>query len=440
MTALEPAIHEFQLIRDAAVRTAGWSSSQISSRQLTAWYRDTVVPAIHFIWELSAFRSAARWALDHLLQDADSPERRQIDEVRLGLYRYATLTVQFADSVPSCAFLSDLINPEFGPACGMFYGDSLFETLSRRRQSVERLARIGIPALVSKDDFLVSDPIVYDSNRSAIRLREFTTGENPDLKVADSPMIRCLFIRLELAIQKLRSFNQLLGNALSHANFPSAFEMTQIAAQRLACWRLLVAGIIDLRQRLLVDRLAQERNACATLAQVYLAFAANSNFSWLGIDAQQIEQSQDLFFRDIRSPEGTVTSIRIAKALRIVHEMFVSLGTPEQQLELVVARGGMVICVASERVFWEGKLIDVDWSDEPQLWRLLLKLCRKRPGFVALADVYGDREVTDGALRNLVARLRRQLPKELRQKLRSSTGNGYRIDLPCEQLRVINDI
>lgn len=113
---------------------------------------------------------------------------------------------------------------------------------------------------------------------------------------------------------------------------------------------------------------------------------------------------------------------------------------PAAAVEAAVAGGGLVLVEVSRQVYWEGKLVEIDWGRHTTWWALLWELCRASKAGAA-ADEYTLRGGSSKDPKFLTKHKYRLVtaagfPLSLADLVVPAGRGTYRLALPSARIRV----
>jgi hypothetical protein len=188
------------------------------------------------------------------------------------------------------------------------------------------------------------------------------------------------------------------------------------------------------------ERQAALEEQAIVLLQTYLQFwPGEVDLSWLPVP--DIASSRDrgtLRFALGPGQANDSANKAIEVALRSLEKWSDGQDEFQSALEEAIATGGLVLQTNSRRVYWEGKLVEVDWMKNARQWEFLDALAQTRGRSpVYPAAVYGNVDGTKGfdALKVIKCKLVSKLPVSLASKIKAiPRENCYRLDLTSDRV------
>jgi hypothetical protein len=183
---------------------------------------------------------------------------------------------------------------------------------------------------------------------------------------------------------------------------------------------------------------ARIRDSCIALLQVYAAYRTQANLTWLGLPPEFTQTSNDIPRRVAERNDVSVTE-RIAAALIDVTDMYRHEIEPEAVIGEQCQDHALVLVMGPglRRAYWQGTLIDQDWTNQTMPWDLLCTLAehaKTERGVDAMVSQEGDR---GGSLKDRRHRLKNLLPADLNERIQPAGRGTYRLALAAHEICVL---
>ncbi|MFO1045409.1 MAG: hypothetical protein U0941_26825 [Planctomycetaceae bacterium] len=423
----------------------------VSDRAET-WLRDNVCPVVEDLIRSRSFQLTTRWSVDHLAPGSCSAERRTVERVDEALVAFAGALLDGWQS--RVAEVHDQL------------------TDSQSRYSADDLKTIRLIAKRPWFDLVCTEEF-FDGSRG-LHL-------NPSSDKTESELYQThlkAYWRMEPRVP--------LGDYVSRAMFARVNYWQQLL-DKLAT-RAFSAGYLGqekelrhfdrilVRQTSLHEKVsllrdacnqvpsARQRDACATLTLVYVAYSPNPTLDWLGcppswpmasapIIRSYIRRTgiQKLAVREpdlsLKIVEAQSASLcdpdmvrQIAIALEDVASFYEAPEDPEDLIEWTRNNARLVLVdMFPRQVHWDGRSIcEGTWDNSEPQWNLLWTLANP-PGRIV------DQEMLRRPDRQKIASRRSRLSNllqdcpELDMLITTRRGQGYLLDLRTEDVILLQD-
>ena len=116
---------------------------------------------------------------------------------------------------------------------------------------------------------------------------------------------------------------------------------------------------------------------------------------------------------------------------------------PEEALQMVLARAELVLVLEPRAVYRRGSQVEVEWDRHPSTWNYFLKLCEQAKqgrgvdGFDFSEHVKPDNHIK---LKSRLTSKTPGFPPELGVLINSQGGGRQRLDLPPQQIRILESL
>jgi len=264
---------------------------------------------------------------------------------------------------------------------------------------------------------------------------EFVVALNPDLRAGGDFVSRCLCIRVDGLRDTLARFRKQCGQLLPTSSRHLAKRWDEIEKS----WVELCESVDQLRQVCLQSADRPLRDACIVLTQVYAAFHSQPDVGWLGLTEDLVQRATAIIRYRFTRTRDVELAERTAVALGQLRSLYIDKDEQQSAVEEAIATGGLVVVSLPPAVYWEGKLINVQWHQHRQGWECLSRLAKKARLRAALEvkDLYEDKVVSESALAMVVNRLKKLLPASLSKHIiPSRSPSGYLLDVEHERLHL----
>jgi hypothetical protein len=170
---------------------------------------------------------------------------------------------------------------------------------------------------------------------------------------------------------------------------------------------------------------------------VYAAFQPKPDLDWLDLPGDVVRRGAALIRHRFTHQRRVELAERTAAALGELRHMYGDAEPSRSSLEEAIAAGGLVLTWEPPCMYWEGRLVEVEWERFPKQWLFLWSLAEEgqREGVVKRAHVYkGSR--SNSALAMVFHRLKENLPPSLWTRIRPAhDARGYRLHLERHRIR-----
>lgn len=122
----------------------------------------------------------------------------------------------------------------------------------------------------------------------------------------------------------------------------------------------------------------------------------------------------------------------------LLREIGESEDTSEEAIEAAVKSTPLVLVEQGRTVYWQGKMIEVDWHTYSALWDFLWLLCERAKSGAGVDYMLLGKGVKSGYLSKTKHRLcgLDEFPQELELKIDAKKGGVQQLDLPPSQIRL----
>jgi hypothetical protein len=392
----------------------------VTARELQCWLRDDVAGWLGEFVQRASFREQARWPIRTLGRGANTPARAEVEAVDAVLVACACALQALGKKATVRERLQALAVDTVVAKEEVLLGDGPPRVLRRDTESVDRL-----PLLLSQIDWIAerswNDLVCVEDyfepaggwaeqTRPPKQPGEFVVALNPELHPGGDFVSRCL-------CQRVEGLRDILGDArglwLKASNAPGvqAGPGWEEAEQH---WQALKEQSEQLRRTCLQSVQQPLRDACVLLTQVYAALRPRADLSWLGLSDRAIQRGAVVMgHRLLQACQGELLE-RLAASLGELRRRYPNDEDGQDARERAIAAGGLVLIGQPPQAYWEGKLIPVEWTRYPALWRFLSQLAEKgrRGSLVEAKHLYGDGSAPS-ALGTVFGRLKKKVPVSL---------------------------
>jgi hypothetical protein len=442
------------------------------AEELSHWIQHDVCPVIAELIERADFQGLARWSIDTLGAGANSEARRLIEDIDTGIVQSAERMARLlrerplaealaahayengADTVRIGALSSSKewieqvqteinssqpsgLAPDGGAACEVGkQANKSSATETREQACAEFIATRPWRDLVSVYDFFApaSDLNLHDqeswpgpSNQS-VRIADFLPYCKPHLRLPCDYVMQCLMIRIDFWLSELVRLQVSCEKALQNL----ASNTKDLRLELRTAVREIHEPLHKLEIACRHDPQARLREACVALVQVFAAFRPQTNFGWLGPAGQMAVNAASLRYFIERRADAALTD-RIADALAEVKSVYRSAVDPDAAIHQAVQQVSLVLVDGRSRreLYWQGRLVDVDWLARRRAWTLLVAMvlnAKRKLGVDACNDL-------GISLKDARSELKKLLPQSLFQCTAVNKGT-HRLNLAPEQVFV----
>lgn len=413
-------------------------------RHLRCWLKDDVAPVLAEYSQRPRFRRQALWPIATLRPGVETAERALVDRVDAGLVGHAqalrTIARPFqVQGQLESASLKDVVTEDSDLVEG---GNSPVE--NRPRESANQLA-VLLGQLEAIADRFWSDLVCVEDyfeplggwmerNGARRQAAEFVVSINPELHRGGDFVSRCLCRRVEV-----------LGEILADVRRTCWQVCQRLGGRSSAAWdkvdkdaQELTALIGQLRQACLGGDRQPLRDACVLLTQAHAALAPAADLSWLGLPDKVVGRGAMVMgHRLIMSCDPELLE-RLVVSLSQLPGLYAGVDAPQSAREEAIARGGLVLVRSEQHVFWQGSLINVQWTNYRALWPFLQQLVEKgrRGATVEQRDLY-QHSVAESTLGTSLMRLKKLLPASLwKHIVATKDPRGYRLDIDRQHIHL----
>jgi len=126
----------------------------------------------------------------------------------------------------------------------------------------------------------------------------------------------------------------------------------------------------------------------------------------------------------------------LAVSLSELQGLYGETDAQQSAVEEAIARGNLVVVRSSQQVYWEGSLLEVQWTNYRAIWPFLQKLVEKgrHGGTVEQRDLFSQ-VVAESTLATTMMRLKKLVPASLwKHIVPSRDPRGYRLDIDRQRI------
>lgn len=403
------------------------------------WLREDVLPAIESHLLRPSFQRRARWPLETLRPEANTPERQTIEQFQS---RLKSLAEVLAEGIHSTS-LQDrrrqqlrLVSAASSPGAsartslprdftlrGRLEDPSLFDT---QLHQVLFAASSAVPQLINLSDYLLPKSGLFE----ILDIQNPSAGNafvvsNPDSLPIGNHLVRRLLREVRLrscAIDVVRTRVQQELSAWS-------LHQTQIDH----VWREFDQTYQRLLQMFHPSDEFALIESCVACTQLYSFIHPSPDLTWLGLPEPLIASGVTGLTKRFQRYWGSEICHRIVTYLSILKRL---PATAETALEEAIATGGLVINQRARTVFWRGREIALTAILFDFLVALGVSALQHRD--IGAQDVSTGKIVLDSAMSSRWNRLKNRLPLDLRTLVIPGMDRAtYRFMLPAEQVHLI---
>jgi hypothetical protein len=410
------------------------------------WLREDILPAIEGHLHRPSFQRRARWPLETLRPEADTPERQTIEQFQSRLKSLAEVLMDaiLSDS-PGESSAALAAAPE-GPARGSSIGPatSLIDCNTRRRleeptllqfgvHQVQQMASDPVPQLVETNNYFLPRLGLLETLQTQNRPQgAISIVSEPHLLPIGNHVVRRLLheaqwrssVLIAVRTQVLREFGD---------QIPEQSSLSEVLCRE---WNEFEQVSRRLQQMFHPSEDMALTEGCIACAQLYAAVHPSPNLVWLGLPdhavASGIAGLRNRLWRCLGPALGRRVVIHLEALKRV------SL-TANSALEEAIATGGLVINQRTETAFWRGEQIS---ALTPAQFRVLVALGRTalHHRLCGFQDVFDDANVGNSNLSTTLGRLKNQVPEDLREFILPGPrgSSTYRLTLPPEQIHLLS--
>ncbi|MHC2065831.1 hypothetical protein ACYFX5_00015 [Bremerella sp. T1] len=403
-----------------------------------AWLRDEVCPVVEELCRNRSFQLMTRWSLDHFCSvEVITPEHRQLEDADQAIVQYAQAIAKGLEIIDQ-----SMLNPS---ECQISEEDRVALNGIASRPWVQ--LAYAFDFFHPEDQLLLRDP-----NRA---LTSDFRAEERRIPLGDY-ISRYLLARVKF----WKNLVVRLGERINHY-VPSSDDEGPKISSRIFRTRIQLDQAVDTLAQACHGENFRRRNACNALVQVYAAYAHNPDLEWLGISRDAwhtagpqirmcVRRRSDVSVVE-RIPEGAFQPIGTERLslcdpaiLRQVAASLQEVATfyeiPEDPDDLIVWAADQARLVLVDRaprqVFWEGQLIGGgEWDNQPVAWDFLWNLGKSSTQVVDKEDLGGK---SSRSRRHRLSDVLLEC-QELDNRIEAVRGLGYRLDLPPEDVTLLQD-
>jgi hypothetical protein len=279
---------------------------------------------------------------------------------------------------------------------------------------------------------LVDRSRYFGPDSAMVQVVEFLPYFNPALRLLGDFVSRTVLIRADYWQSILRRY-LVQGQSAQQIAAPYGDSWWQEAEESLQRAR---AACEELRARCLIGPEAQIRGACIALLQVYASYRPQADLTWLGLVHAQ-PNAADVRGR-VENRYETNIAEQIAAALLQVMPLYRSSLCPEDVIAEKVPTHALVVIIGRARreVYWQGTLVNADWSKRTAQWELLAALAERGKTGEGV-DAMDLTEGKSAGLKDRRSRLKQLLPEDLDAKIHACGGGTYRLCLAAKEICVL---
>ncbi len=399
------------------------------SDQVEVWLKEEVCPAVEDLSTNQTFKVNTLWSLSHLSKGVDTTERQLVERVDY-------LLVQMAGQIKRCLpYLDQQMLTEF------------------QLESIELIAEKPWFDLVNPDDFVLPTQqlMLNQSNEQhTSQFRKASQIKTPGDQVCDS-----MFARIDYWENILDQVCRVCFCAKRTEDEQSNREFSSL----MACVGHLDTSIENLKKACLKTKQKTLRDACATLALVYLSYADHPELSWLVRNLHEAEVISQQFRRNVVRPPGEIQHVekrpngslklikkepallclpsvirKVVKALTEIKSIYQVPDDPDDLIDWACSHARLVLVDHSPRqVFWDGEPIESGWDTHPVNWDLLWKLASNPKKAVDQEMLSNPDKQTIRSRRNRLKDLLEGFD-ELNQLINTVRRQGYCLELERDKI------
>ncbi len=403
-----------------------------------AWLRDEVCPVVEELCRNRSFQLMTRWSLDHFCtEEVITPEHRKLEDADQAIVQYAQTLANGLELIDQ-----SMSNPS---ECQISEED---------RVALKGIAsRPWIQLAYALDFFHPEDQLLLrDPNRT---LTSEFRAEERRIPLGDY-ISRYLLARVKF----WKNLVVRLGERINHY-VPSSDDEGHKISSRIFKTRIQLDQAVEALDQACHGENFRRRNACNALIQVYAAYAHNPDLEWLGFsrDAWHTAGPQIRMCVRRRSevsvverlPEGAFQPIGterlslcdpaiLRQIVASLQEVATFYEIPEDPDDLIVWAADQARLVLVDRaprqVFWEGQSIaGGEWDNQPAAWDFLWNLGQSSSRVVDKGDLGGK---SSRSRRHRLSDVLLEC-QELDNRIEAVRGLGYRLDLPPEDVTLLQD-
>lgn len=434
---------------DRIVKKANDLLSASPLRELRDWFQDDVVKLLSGFITRMKFQETASWSLRAFRPGADTDARRQVDAVTKALTRHARLlrtalkSKKVADAIEKFAPpIRSVDNEEVTITGEGIKTNSLsYREVPRLPDITAQIEDIAAPFwtdLVSLEDYLepTSDWLERVPSSPNITAGDVIVFLNPELHGIGDFVVRCLFRRVDVLLAVLKDCDRTVLTCARSIGGKTPSAVLKLSEDNCR----LQEAVQELHAVCHANSEAGLRDSMVILTQVYTALHPSPDIGWLGLDDEIVTRGRDNLRYRLLKPSNLELPDRVSTALLDLNRLYANEPPGQSELEEAVAKGGLVLAMSSQTVFWKRIKSDVDWSSYTRPWKMFVELARK--GRIG-ADVEEHHIYSDGssgsAMGTLFGRLKNLLPPDLRKKIvPGRSPRSYCLELDAEQITILN--
>jgi hypothetical protein len=439
---LELALRRYQQIVPKPVDHAG-----MPLRALNIWLSEDVNAVLDDYTRRPSFREHASWPVRALSVGANSSERDLIDQIDSEIVRCGRALLKLADkrlikrktveNVPAKPVVvgeTVRIDDAGSRVVAREYGQPV--ELEMELSQIDAIAQRDWDDLVNVNDYFEpQQQWSRDFDDQAIQHADAIVSINPELLPIGNFIVRRVLARIETRLTTLESFRRRCLTALQQVRSAYSKDCTEIES----AWSELSRLHAELVRSFRSGTESRLRDACVVSTQIYAAFSPGPNVTWLGLDADIVNDALPALRARGRGWDNAHMFERIAASLGSLRQLYGDTGPDRSAIEEAIAAGGLVIDELRHEAFWQTERLDK--QPTKSAWILLVALARKAQRRMATEerDVWGDEAVSLSAMSTAWGRLKNCLPSSLWRQVQPGEERAtYRLSLDAHRIHIFS--
>ena len=185
---------------------------------------------------------------------------------------------------------------------------------------------------------------------------------------------------------------------------------------------------------------ARVRDACIALLQVFGAYRRRADLTWLGLPSESVQLAACDIPHRVKHRRDASVAEQIAAALTEFAGMYRRPFEPEELIEQKRQSHALVLVMGrgSRAVYWRDDLVAQDWSVHATPWDLLCVLAEQSKTGQGVDWVLWRDRHDRGPLKDRRYRLKKLIPADLNQKIKSAGQGTYQLDLRPEEICLLH--
>ena len=406
---------------------------------IEAWLDDRVVPAAAEFLRSARIRKLARLPLQLFSSTAQGAERRAVLQADAALVSAAAALLELTNTsglgrrlkaLPKSPLLVRATFNIGADRCvsGAISGHDDVGLLICQCRAIEDRPWQD---LFQRDDYFqparrtIGEETAGDSVAVLTDAR-FLSVFNPKVPRLGNLATHCMLARFDYFFESVDELGRIVFRELKYVG-----RSPEKARDRWqSCWEQLTNARNELRSICLENADVLAIDAAIVLTQVIAGVAQAPDLNWLGVDDYDLNCAKGVLRSHLVNGRDQSLFDTIVHSLNEIIRFQNSLTPSESELDQALATSRLVVIEEAKQIYWQGNLIDCDFTRHDRLWRLFVMLARRANSGRSVEPNDFDTALGNSTLPNLVLRLKNhlQLP-QLRSAIVSAGIRQYRLQL-----------